>query len=107
MNLTTGDVVLEHIEIAETFWQRFWGLQFRSELSTDTGLMLSPCSSLHTCFMRFPIDVIMLGRDDAVIGLRRDVLPWRVVLCEPGTCKVIETRVGAVELPTGTRLRFF
>lgn len=104
IDAATGEVVLGRIERADTFWQRFWGLQFRSGLSADTGLLMTPCSSLHTCFMRFTIDVIMLGNDGEVVGVERSVRPWRVVLCRPGTRSVIETCVGALVVVEGNRL---
>lgn len=97
-------VLLEKLEIAKTFWRRFVGLQFRRESAIDSGLLLSPCSSIHTCFMRFPIDVLMLNAEGYVIGIRRRVRPWRVVLCPKGTTQVVETAVGAVELREGVRV---
>lgn len=100
----SGDVLLSQLEIADTFWKRFKGLQFRRSMASESGMILSPCSSLHTCFMRFPIDLIMLGHDDSVIGVRRSVRPWRAVFCEPGTKKVIETSVGELDVELGRRI---
>ena len=98
-------VVIEKLEIAKTFWSRFVGLQFRRELAKHSGLLLSPCSSIHTCFMRFPIDVLMLNEDGLVIGVRRNVRPWRVVFCAKGTTQIVETAAGAVDVSVGARLR--
>jgi len=95
IDLETGEVLLSRLEVASTFWQRFKGLQFRRPLPLDTGLWLSPCSSLHTCFMRFPIDLVMLDEDMEVVGIRSHVQPWRIILCAQGTKSVIETAGGS------------
>ena len=68
-------VIVANLELATTFWQRFKGLQLRRQLRNDQGLLISPCSSLHTCFMRFPIDVTALDFEGTVLACRRDVKP--------------------------------
>jgi uncharacterized membrane protein (UPF0127 family) len=105
VNASTGETILESIEVADTFWKRFKGYQFRRFAPTNTGLLLSPCSSLHTCFMRFPIDVIMLDQDNIVLSSRRHIAPWRAVICRSGTVRVIETAANALNLAVGTKLR--
>ena len=100
-----GSVLLSELEIAETFWSRFVGLQFRRQLRPQQGLLLRPCSSLHTCFMRFPIDVVMLSSDNVVLGVKHAVRPWRAVFCVAGTKSVIETAPNAISCHTGDRVR--
>ena len=95
IDIETGEVLLSRLEMANTFWRRLKGLQFRRPLSPDTGLWLSPCSSLHTCFMRFSIDLVMLDDDMKVVGIRKQVQPWRIVLCVYRTKSVIETSSGS------------
>jgi uncharacterized membrane protein (UPF0127 family) len=101
-----GAVLLTDVERATGFWHRFVGLQFRRRILEDYGLWLRPCSSIHTCFVRFPIDVIMLDDQDRVLGIRRAVRPWRAVVCERGTRSVIETVPQRLDLQPGERLRF-
>ena len=100
-----GSVLLSELDLAQTFWSRFVGLQFRRHLRPQQGLLLRPCSSLHTCFMRFPIDVVMLSGDNVVLGVKHAVRPWRAVLCDAGTEAVIETAPDAVALQIGDRIR--
>jgi uncharacterized membrane protein (UPF0127 family) len=33
-------------------------------------MVLAPCNSIHTFFMRFPIDVVFAARDGRVVKLR-------------------------------------
>lgn len=86
-----GKILLDELEIADTFWKRFKGLQLRRSMPESSGILLSPCQSLHTCFMRFPIDVIHLDSNDRVLSVSRNVRPWRLHFCPRGTHCVIET----------------
>jgi uncharacterized membrane protein (UPF0127 family) len=70
------------------------GLLGRDAMSAGGGLVIAPCSGIHTFFMRFPIDIVFASRDGRVIGVRHNVLPWRMAL---------SLRAFAViELPSGT-----
>jgi uncharacterized protein len=100
----SGEVVIQSLEIANTFFKRFVGLQFRKSLGSDSAILLTPCSSIHTCFMRFPIDIIMIDVDGLILGTKRNVRPWRAVLCLAKTRTIIETKVNAIDLPVGTKL---
>jgi uncharacterized protein len=104
IRINDRQVLLTKLVLARTFRARLVGLQFRSELPLDTGLLLEPCKSLHTCFMRFPIDVIMLDRNYVVLGVRREIRPWRALICVPGTHAVVETAQNTVSVSLGERL---
>ena len=101
----TGELLIAGLEVADRFWPRFVGLQFRRSLPADGGVLLSPCSSIHTCFMRFPIDVIMLDREMCVVSVKRNIRPWRAVVCAKGTSMVLETIANAREWSVGQKLR--
>ena len=53
------------------------GLLGRSGLEEGEGLFLKPCGSVHTLFMRFPIDVVFLDRNLSVVAVRPELAPWR------------------------------
>ncbi len=54
------------------------GLRGRKELPSGEGILLRPAGSVHTFFMRFPIDVVFLDRDLRVVSVAEDVPPWKV-----------------------------
>jgi uncharacterized membrane protein (UPF0127 family) len=66
-----GSVACERCVVADSFFTRLRGLLGRRELSRDEGLLIRPGSSIHTWFMRFPIDVVFLDRDLRVSPLVR------------------------------------
>jgi uncharacterized membrane protein (UPF0127 family) len=67
-----------HVVVADSYWARLRGLLGRRGLDPGEGLLLRPASSIHTAFMRFPIDVVFLDRDLTVLEVVEGVPPWRV-----------------------------
>ncbi|MDD5021805.1 MAG: DUF192 domain-containing protein [Endomicrobiaceae bacterium] len=61
---------------AETFYERLKGLMFSFE---KYGLFLENCNSIHTCFMKFNLDVICLDRDFKIIKIFHDVKPFKFI----------------------------
>jgi uncharacterized protein len=72
------------------------GLLGRKPLAADEGLLLTPCSSVHTSFMRYPIDIVFLESDLTVLGIREHVKPWRMAGWV-GARSVLELPAGACE----------
>jgi uncharacterized membrane protein (UPF0127 family) len=54
------------------------GLLGRKELPSGEGILLRPAGSVHTFFMRFPIDVVFVDRELRVVSVTADVPPWKV-----------------------------
>ena len=77
-NRTRGAMIASAGRIAGTFWPRFRGLMLAPPLPAGTGLVIVPCSSIHTQFMRFPIDVLYVNKEDEIVGVDRDLSPWRI-----------------------------
>jgi uncharacterized membrane protein (UPF0127 family) len=77
--LRTADdrVVCEQCLLAETTIARMRGLLGRRGLESGEGLLLRPASSIHTLFMRFPIDAVFLGREGDVLKVVHHLKPWR------------------------------
>ena len=61
--------------MADTFWLRLRGLLGRTFDSFD-ALILLPCSSIHTCFMKYPIDLLFVGRAMKILKIEENVQPW-------------------------------
>lgn len=94
-NINKDNLVLENVSLANGFLQKFKGLMGRKKLNKSEGLMLLNCNSIHTCFMRFPIDVVFLNIDHEVIVLKQGVRPWRMV-------NFVKKAYITVEMPEGT-----
>lgn len=77
-NKRTGEKLVAQVEIANTFLARLKGLMFRKTLTQDAGLLLDPCPQIHTCFMRFAIDVVFLDCTNRVVAVLENMKPWRM-----------------------------
>jgi hypothetical protein len=73
-----GGVACERCRVADHLLARMRGLLGRRRLERDEGLLLKPAPSVHTFFMRFPIDAVFLDRDGSVLKVRSHLRPWRV-----------------------------
>ena len=93
-NMTTGEILAERAELAETFLARFLGLQGRRELPAGTGLVLAPTSSIHMFFMRFAIDAVFVDERQRVTRVGRRLRPWTVGPLAPGALYCIELPAG-------------
>jgi len=97
-------------KIASGFWSRFKGLQFSKPLSEAEGLLIFPCSSIHTCFMSFSIDAAFIDHEGEITELFYNLNPWRTAIPrQKGVWGVLETKAGVLEkagLSTGQKLQF-
>jgi uncharacterized membrane protein (UPF0127 family) len=100
-NTRHGNIVARTIETAFDRHTRNRGLLGRSSLDRDTALILAPCNSIHTFFMKFPIDVAFIDKRGTIRRARAAVGPWRIQLSLTSFA-VIELEAGALER-SGTR----
>lgn len=95
-NKTKGNaIVAKNVYVARGFLGRLRGLMFRRELAEGEGLLLEKTSSIHMCFMRFPIDVVFLDRDNKVVKVVGGLKPWTLFCGVKGASSVLELRAGA------------
>jgi uncharacterized membrane protein (UPF0127 family) len=102
----TNRVVVAELHLATGFWSRWLGWQFRAMPACGSGLLLAPCASIHTCWMRFALNIAWLDHNGTVLAVGRGVRPWRFAFAPRGTLAVLE--VPAREAPDfeiGARLK--
>ena len=73
-NTTRGTVLAERAELALGPVARLVGLLGRAGLAQGGGMVLEPCDSVHTAFMRFPIDVVVLSPEGDVLRAQSDLI---------------------------------
>ena len=78
---------------ADSFGSRFRGLMGAAELPPGTGLLLPRTSSVHTHFMRFPIDVVFLDSELRIVSIVAALRPWRFARAK-GADSVLELAAG-------------
>jgi uncharacterized protein len=80
-NETRNSVLAESAAIADSGAKRQKGLLGRDSLPAGSGLWIVPCEGVHTCGMRFAIDVLYLDRKKRVRKVRKTMVPWRFSIC--------------------------
>lgn len=107
VNARTGQTIATSVEEAAGPWRSFRGLMLRRSLPAGHGMVFRPARGVHTHFMRFPIDLIFLDREDRVAKVREAMVPWRFDFSSAAA--VIELGAGtarAVDIRPGDQLRF-
>ncbi len=88
-----GRVVAESVIVADSTMRRLRGLLGKGDLPSGHGILLRPAWSIHTAFMRFPIDVVFLDADQVVIKIVPRLPPFKTASCR-GAREVVELRSG-------------
>ncbi len=92
-NTRSGEALATRVVAAFESGSRRQGLLGRHGLPPGEALVLAPCSSVHTAFMRFPLDLVFLARDGRVVKTAAGVPPWRI--------RAAWRAFAVVELPSG------
>ena len=108
-NRTRSSELASHVEVADSLWGKFKGLMGRDTLPAGAALWLPESNGIHMMFMRFPIDAVFLGRQEAagvrpVVSLHRRLRTWTgLVPFVRGAHGVLELPVGAIDA-SGTQV---
>ena len=94
-NQTTDKLIAGNLKLVDGFFGRLVGLLATSSLKEGEGIVLKPCTQIHTFFMRFAIDAIFVDKDFTVLHVIENMKPWRI-------SALLLKSLYAVELPSGT-----
>ena len=104
-NQTRERLLADQGELARSFWARGRGLMGRATLPQGFALVIYPGSSIHTFFMRVPIDVLFVNREHQVVGLREAMPPGRPAAgVAPWRGRYVIEMPAGVIAATGTQL---
>lgn len=97
----SGAKVPISLRAAKTFRDKAIGYMGARSIAKSCGTVYARGRSIHTLFMRAPVDVCWIGRFDPssqswpVVSLDASVSPWRVLFAPRGA-------VGGIEVAPGT-----
>lgn len=97
----SGAEVPLSLRAAKTFRDKTVGYMGARSIAKSCGTVYARGRSLHTLFMRIPVDVCWIGRFDPsnqswpVVSLDASVAPWRILFAPRGA-------VGGIEVAPGT-----
>lgn len=94
VNATRETTIATRLEVAFDSRSRRRGLLGRESMPEGEALVIAPSNAIHTCFMHFPIDVLIVDRGGIVLRASTRVQPFRLAAAWRG--------FAVIELPAGT-----
>jgi uncharacterized membrane protein (UPF0127 family) len=89
------EIIASRVTKANNFLSRLFGLIIRKKLKDKEGFLIENCSSIHTFWMRYSIDVIFLDKKNLVLDICHNIKPFRAT-------PFIRNAYYALELKSGT-----
>lgn len=98
MKLIYNDKILsEEIEPADTYYKRLKGLMFLKDFKNPKGLFFANCTSIHTFFMNFNLDLLYLDAAFNVVKVKKNIKPWLMTLPLLKAKHIIEFKTGFLD----------
>lgn len=102
LNKTRDSVLGARVAIADTWLARLRGFIRRPPPAEGEGLLLSPCRGVHTWWVRFPLDVILVDRHGRVVATYEQLQPGRRTRYHLAAEYALEVPAGTIAA-TGTQ----
>lgn len=87
------EVILNDLSLCDTYFKRLRGLM-GLDVDKESGVIILPCNSIHTMFMKEPIDVLFLDDNGIIIKTLWNVAPWRIIGIVKEAVSVVEGKAG-------------
>lgn len=88
-NKTTKKVITKKLKISKTFTDNLFG--FLTEKNAD-AILFNTRFGIHTFFMKFPINIIILDKNNRVVKIKKDLNPNRLFFWNPKYSTIIEIK---------------
>lgn len=101
--------IIPRVSRTNNVLERMKGLLGSAPLNHGEGLLIKPCSSIHTFAMQYPIDLIFMDRKWKIIKTVARLKPWRIAAV-PAASMVLELPEGSLEtlqLAAGQQLEWY
>lgn len=102
-NVRNSKELSNSVAVADSLLKRMKGLLGKKEMLNGEALWIKPCISVHTFFMKFPIEVVFLNKRNQVIATIRNLQPNRITGVYFKSTSVLELPTGVLET-TDTRV---
>jgi uncharacterized protein len=101
-----NELILENVVLADRFLSRLKGLMGKSKIEDDEGLLIRPCNSIHTFFMKFNLDIAFVDENFVVLEVYRDLAPNKLSKIYKKSKFVIEGKAGSLsKLNKGEKIK--
>ena len=99
-------LLLDSVMHTGSMWERMRGLLWRKPLHEREALIIDRCACVHTCGMKYPLDLAFIDRQSVIRKLVHDLRPWRLAWCVPAvmTLEMPAGSIARLKLETGMQL---
>ena len=97
------DNVKIKIKMCNNIFNRFLGFMFKKNI--NYGLCFPKCNSIHTFFMRIPIDVIMTDKDYNILHIFYNIKPNKIILPKKNVYYTFELPINKIKLNINEKLQ--
>lgn len=92
-------IVLKKIARADNLFTKSLGVIGWKDFGEKNGLLLTGTNSIHTYFVRFPLDLVFLDKNMKVIKLVKNLKPFRI-------SPIVWSAKHVLEMPTNSIKKF-
>ena len=78
-NKKTSEIIAHRVLRAKTYRERLRGLLGYKHFERHKALWIYPCTSVHTFFMAFPIDVLFVNKGLIVKSIFKEISAWNIL----------------------------
>lgn len=103
INQDNGEILANHVTVANTFIKRLKGLMFTKNLPSGCALLIQPCQSVHTFFMNYELDILYLDGVGKVVAVDEQLKPGKIGRFVKDAKVVVEIPAGTIQT-TSTRV---
>ena len=96
-NKRNNQLIAENVILANSFAQRSKGLLGKKSFEKENTLWIQRCQSIHTFFMKFPLDAVFVDKDLKVTNILFNLKPWRVTPYYFKAKSVFEFAAGTID----------
>ena len=109
MGLVNADQIIENVDRTTNFIERMRGLLGTRQLEPGHGLLISPCSSIHTFAMAYPIDVLFLDSKLNIVKVIASLKPWRMAASTTASLvlELAEYSIESMQLKPGQQMEWY
>ena len=97
LKASSGEIICHKMIVASNTLSRMKGLMFSSELPDCDGFLISPCNSIHTFFMRYPLDIVFLDKNFKIVKVLYNLSAWRMTWIYFRSHQVLEMKAGTLK----------
>lgn len=85
------------VEMLTGWWAKGIGVIGMRALSRGTGVVMPGVASIHTLFVRFPLDILFLDHSRRLMKACPRVQPWTPLVQCPGSWYTVELGAGTLD----------